>query len=65
MTFGAKRAKIIIVLYFRAVYMGMRTNNPYEVKLSTHSIDFCYLLFQLKNYQNTLAQSWGIETEAA
>lgn len=49
-SFEAKRAKIVVVFYFKAVYVGSRSNSAHEAKLSSHSIDFCNLLYRLKSY---------------
>ena len=55
-SFGAKRFKVVVVLFFKAIYMGQRTNTPYEAKLSSHSIDLGNLLYSLKNYQEALVK---------
>lgn len=49
--FKAKRARVVVVLFMTAVYVGPRCSSaPYETKLSSHSIDFQVLLFFLKHY---------------
>ena len=62
-TFNAKRAKIVVVLFFKAIYVGHRSSTPFEQKLSTHSIDLGYLLFSLKNYQEALIKYGSGKTE--
>ena len=53
-SFKAKRAKVVIVLFMRAIYIGSRSSTPYESKLSSHSIDLQTWLYNLKNYQEVL-----------
>ena len=49
-SFKARRAKVVIVLYMKAIYIGSRSSTPYESKLSTHSIDLQTWLQNFKNY---------------
>ena len=49
-------AQIFVVFYFKGIYVGPKSNQPHNSKLSTHSIDLRNLLFNFINFEK--AKKW-------